>query len=67
MKSSEIAKLTGYAEITVIKYAPKLGIPCTGEGRHRTYHWAEADVARLLDAIQGPDGRRDHRGRPKKI
>ena len=68
MKSKEIAKLTGYAEITVTKYAGKLGIPYTGEGLRKTYHWSDQDIPRLREAIQGPHGRRDRRGgRPKTV
>ncbi|MDR2796824.1 MAG: hypothetical protein LBB80_00590 [Treponema sp.] len=65
MKCDEVAKLTGYAAITIRKYAVALGIPYTGEDRRKTYHWEERDVARFLEAIRGAGGRHDRRGKPK--
>jgi hypothetical protein len=62
MNSREVAKLTGYEEVTIRKYAPLLGVSYTGEGRRKTYAWDRSDVERCLTTIKGTDGRRDRRG-----
>ncbi|MHB9291308.1 hypothetical protein Holit_00382 [Hollandina sp. SP2] len=67
MKSAEVAKLTGYATITIMQYAGRLGVSHTGDGYRKTYDWTEADVERFLAAIQGTGGRRDRRGETQKF
>jgi hypothetical protein len=67
MTGKEVAKLTGYAERTVSKYAALIGVSHSGEGYHRTYTWQEADVERFLAAIGGTGGRRDRRGETQKF
>jgi len=55
----EVASLTGYAESTVRKYAPQLGIEYFGSGQHKVYNWKKADIDRLKKVVIG-------RGRPTK-
>jgi len=59
MTMKEVASLTGYAESTVRKYAPQLGIEYFGSGQHKVYNWKKADIDRLKKVVIG-------RGRPTK-
>jgi hypothetical protein len=67
MTVKEVAKLTGYSDNTVRKYALLLGVPYIGEGNRKNYTWQEADVERFLAAIGGTGGRRDRRGETQKF
>ncbi|MDR2150951.1 MAG: helix-turn-helix domain-containing protein [Spirochaetaceae bacterium] len=67
MSTAEVAELTGYKPVTVRKYALILRIPYSGIGRRKIYKWSEDDIIRFRQAIISPDGRRDRRGKPRKV
>jgi hypothetical protein len=49
MTNKEVHKQTGYAESTVRKYAPILGVKFYGTGRRKVYDWTDADVERFQE------------------
>jgi hypothetical protein len=51
MTAKEIAKLTGYKEVTIRKYSRILGIEYQGQGNRKTYTWHDADVERFLVVV----------------
>lgn len=58
MTTKDVAKATGFAEPTVLKYAKILGISYHGTGRRKIFDWKKADIERLKKSV-------GKRGRPK--
>ena len=61
MTTQEVAKATGIAESTVLKYAKILDITHLGTGYRKIYNWKKRDVERLIITMEAAKP-----GRPNK-
>jgi hypothetical protein len=56
METKEVARRAGVKPCYTTRWAAHNGVAFSGEGRHRTYLWTDADVQRFLerDTKRGP-------------